>query len=115
MPHSLDSWPSTSAKSLLTDQWPTTIARSPSDIPHCSVRFLLALVPPCSQLYGAPVCASDLRAGAALVLAGMAAEGTTHIQGVAHIDRGYEQIDKTLRLLGAGIRRRPCLPAELNI
>lgn len=68
-----------------------------------------------SALYGAPVTATDLRAGAALVLAGMAAEGVTHIEGVSHIDRGYEQLDEKLRLLGAKIQRLPCLPAELNL
>ncbi|CAI5954496.1 unnamed protein product [Closterium sp. NIES-65] len=68
-----------------------------------------------SQLYGAPVAATDLRAGAALVLAGMAAEGRTHIEGVAHIDRGYERLDTKLRGLGARIQRLPCLPAELTL
>lgn len=68
-----------------------------------------------SCLYGVPVTATDLRAGAALVLAGMAAEGITHIEGVSHIDRGYEKLDNKLRSLGARIRRLPCLPAELNL
>eukprot|EP00475_Leptophrys_vorax_P041867 TRINITY_DN78964_c0_g1_i1.p1 TRINITY_DN78964_c0_g1~~TRINITY_DN78964_c0_g1_i1.p1 ORF type:complete len:182 (-),score=0.44 TRINITY_DN78964_c0_g1_i1:2-487(-) len=68
-----------------------------------------------SALYGAPVAATDLRAGAALVLAGMAAEGRTHIEGVAHIDRGYERLDEKLRGLGAKIQRLPCLPAELTL
>ncbi len=66
-------------------------------------------------MYGAPVLATDLRAGAALVLAGMGAEGTTHIEGVGHIDRGYEGLDEKLRGLGAHIRRLPCLPADLNL
>eukprot|EP00850_Spirogloea_muscicola_P002589 SM000010S04227 [mRNA] locus=s10:348985:351365:- [translate_table: standard] len=68
-----------------------------------------------STLYGVPVTATDLRAGAALVLAGMGAEGITHIEGVSHIDRGYEKLDEKLRLLGAKIDRLPCLPAELNL
>lgn len=68
----------------------------------------------CSSLYGAPVLATDLRAGAALVLAGMSAEGTTYVEGVSHIDRGYEQLDKKLRLLGASVRRLPHLPTELT-
>lgn len=68
----------------------------------------------CSPLYGAPVLATDLRAGAALVLAGMSAEGTTYVEGVSHIDRGYEQLDKKLRLLGASVRRLPHLPTELT-
>lgn len=60
-----------------------------------------------SLLSGAPVKASDLRAGAALILAGMAAEGITHIEGANHIDRGYVTFDKKLRLLGANIERLP--------
>ncbi|KAG0601688.1 hypothetical protein M758_11G132100 [Ceratodon purpureus] len=68
-----------------------------------------------STLFGAPVSATDLRAGAALVLAGMSAEGTTYIQGVSHIDRGYERLDKKLQLLGASIQRVPCLPTDLTL
>ncbi|MHC4213688.1 MAG: UDP-N-acetylglucosamine 1-carboxyvinyltransferase, partial [Planctomycetota bacterium] len=58
------------------------------------------------QLVAAPVMASDLRASAALVLAGMAAEGTTIINRVYHIDRGYEQIEERLNPLGAKILRQ---------
>ena len=56
-------------------------------------------------LSGAPVMASDLRASAALVLAGLAARGTTQVNRVYHIDRGYENIDGKLRQLGARIQR----------
>jgi UDP-N-acetylglucosamine 1-carboxyvinyltransferase len=49
--------------------------------------------------------ASDLRASAALVLAGLIAEGTTEIRRVYHIDRGYEHIDDKLKKLGAQIER----------
>jgi UDP-N-acetylglucosamine 1-carboxyvinyltransferase len=56
-------------------------------------------------LSGAPVMASDLRASAALVMAGLAAKGTTQVNRVYHIDRGYERIDAKLRQLGARIRR----------
>ncbi|MBV9298678.1 MAG: UDP-N-acetylglucosamine 1-carboxyvinyltransferase [Verrucomicrobia bacterium] len=56
-------------------------------------------------LSGAPVMASDLRASAALVLAGLLAEGTTEINRVYHIDRGYEMIDEKLGELGARIER----------
>jgi UDP-N-acetylglucosamine 1-carboxyvinyltransferase len=56
-------------------------------------------------LSGAPVMASDLRASAALVLAGLLAEGTTEINRVYHIDRGYEMIDDKLGDLGAHIER----------
>ena len=57
------------------------------------------------KLIAAPVMASDLRASAALVLAGMAAEGTTKINRVYHIDRGYEKIEERLNPLGAKIKR----------
>ncbi len=58
------------------------------------------------RLVAAPVMASDLRASAALVLAGMAAEGTTTVQRVYHIDRGYERIEERLNPLGARITRQ---------
>ena len=57
------------------------------------------------RLSGAPVTASDLRASAALVLAGLVAEGTTEVHRVYHIDRGYERIEERLVAMGAGIRR----------
>jgi UDP-N-acetylglucosamine 1-carboxyvinyltransferase len=57
------------------------------------------------QLSGAPVMASDLRASAALVLAGLVAGGATEVNRVYHIDRGYEHIDEKLRGLGAEIER----------
>jgi UDP-N-acetylglucosamine 1-carboxyvinyltransferase len=57
------------------------------------------------RLEGAPVMASDLRASAALVLAGVAAHGTTIVNRVYHIDRGYERIEQRLAALGACIRR----------
>ncbi len=56
-------------------------------------------------LSGAPVMASDLRASAALVIAGMAAKGTTQVNRIYHLDRGYENIDGKLRQLGARIQR----------
>jgi len=58
------------------------------------------------KLVSAPVMASDLRASAALVLAGMAAEGTTLVQRVYHIDRGYHRIEERLNAVGAKIRRK---------
>lgn len=58
-----------------------------------------------AALEAAPVMASDLRASAALVVAGLAARGTTEINRVYHIDRGYEQIDEKLNALGAEIER----------
>jgi UDP-N-acetylglucosamine 1-carboxyvinyltransferase len=57
------------------------------------------------QLSGAPVLATDLRASAALVLAGLAAKGTTTIQGLHHLDRGYDDLEGKLRQLGANLRR----------
>jgi UDP-N-acetylglucosamine 1-carboxyvinyltransferase len=60
-----------------------------------------------SRLYGAPVMATDLRASASLVLAGLAAEGMTTVSRVYHLDRGYEQIEVKLAALGAKIRRLP--------
>jgi UDP-N-acetylglucosamine 1-carboxyvinyltransferase len=59
------------------------------------------------SLSGAPVMASDLRASAALVIAGMAARGTTLVSRIYHLDRGYEKIDQKLRGLGARIQRVP--------
>jgi UDP-N-acetylglucosamine 1-carboxyvinyltransferase len=59
------------------------------------------------KLAGAPVMATDLRASASLVLAGLVAEGVTIIERIYHIDRGYEQIEEKLALLGANIRRVP--------
>lgn len=56
-------------------------------------------------LSGAPVMASDLRAGAVLVMAGMAAAGETVVSRIYHIDRGYEAIEKKLNNLGADIVR----------
>ena len=64
-----------------------------------------AIVTGREKLTGAPVMATDLRASAALVLAAIAAEGTTKIDRVYHIDRGYEKIEEKLGALGARIRR----------
>lgn len=57
------------------------------------------------KLYGAPVYSTDLRAGAALIIAGVAAEGTTEIYNLDHIDRGYENIEARFRAIGANIER----------
>ncbi|MBX6350918.1 MAG: UDP-N-acetylglucosamine 1-carboxyvinyltransferase [Clostridia bacterium] len=64
-----------------------------------------AVVQGVERLTGAPVAASDLRAGAALVLAGLVAEGETEVLEVHHIDRGYHQLVERLAALGADIRR----------
>ena len=60
-----------------------------------------------SQLNGAPVMATDLRASASLVLAGLVAQGSTVVDRIYHIDRGYECIEEKLSQLGADIRRVP--------
>lgn len=57
------------------------------------------------KLSGAPVYATDLRAGAALIIAGIIAEGTTELYNLSHIDRGYENIEEKFRKLGADITR----------
>ena len=57
------------------------------------------------RLSGANVMASDLRASAALVLAGLAAEGTTTVRRIYHLDRGYERLDKKLNQLGGQVIR----------
>ncbi len=63
-----------------------------------------------SALTAAPVMATDLRASASLVIAGLAAQGETLVDRVYHVDRGYERIEEKLRQLGASIRRVPNSP-----
>lgn len=69
------------------------------------VEGRVAVVQGVPALSGARVCAGELRGGAALVTAALAAEGTSEISGVCYIDRGYESIEKTLRSVGADISR----------
>jgi UDP-N-acetylglucosamine 1-carboxyvinyltransferase len=64
-----------------------------------------AIIRGVSSLSGAPVEATDLRAGAALVVAGLAAEGKTIVTSIQYIDRGYEDLDFKLRAIGARIQR----------
>jgi UDP-N-acetylglucosamine 1-carboxyvinyltransferase len=64
-----------------------------------------AIVKGGKPLSGAPVMASDLRASAALVIAGLAAKGATQVNRIYHLDRGYEKMDAKLRKLGARIQR----------
>jgi UDP-N-acetylglucosamine 1-carboxyvinyltransferase len=66
-----------------------------------------AIVEGVDHLSGCPVMASDLRASAALVVAGLASRGRTTVERVYHIDRGYERIEEKLALLGARIERVP--------
>lgn len=70
-----------------------------------TIKGNTALIKGKPMLSGAPVMSSDLRAGASLVLAGLAAEGKTEILRVYHIDRGYDKLEKKLSQLGANIRR----------
>jgi UDP-N-acetylglucosamine 1-carboxyvinyltransferase len=72
---------------------------------HVQLEGPTAVIQGVDRLLGAPVMASDLRASAALVLAGLKAEGTTEVSRVYHIDRGYEHLDEKLRDLGADIER----------
>jgi UDP-N-acetylglucosamine 1-carboxyvinyltransferase len=70
-----------------------------------SVEGRVSVVKGVEKLSGTVVEATDLRAGAALVLAGLAAEGVTEIEGIEHIDRGYEGMEDKYRAIGADIRR----------
>ena len=64
-----------------------------------------AIVTGCEKLHGAEVCARDLRAGAALIIAGLAAEGVTKVRNIHFVERGYEAIIQKLTAIGAHIRR----------
>ncbi len=70
-----------------------------------SLRGNTATIHGVRRLYGVTVRATDLRAGAALVLAGLAARGETYVSDIKHIERGYENIHLALNSLGARIER----------
>jgi UDP-N-acetylglucosamine 1-carboxyvinyltransferase len=72
---------------------------------HVQLEGPTAVISGVEKLTGAPVMASDLRASAALVLAGLKADGITEVSRVYHIDRGYEHLDEKLSELGAHIER----------
>ncbi|MGC8790593.1 MAG: UDP-N-acetylglucosamine 1-carboxyvinyltransferase, partial [Desulfurella sp.] len=74
---------------------------------NISISGNKAIVVGVKKLYGAPVMATDLRASASLVIAALAAENTTEILRIYHLDRGYEHLDKKLQVLGARIKRLP--------
>ncbi|MDR3176223.1 MAG: UDP-N-acetylglucosamine 1-carboxyvinyltransferase [Desulfovibrio sp.] len=78
------------------------LARMGADIRLSGSRAVIRGV---SHLVGAPVMASDLRASASLVIAGLAAKGQTKVQRIYHLDRGYEHIERKLEAVGARIRR----------
>ena len=72
---------------------------------HITREGASAIVKGVPRLSGAPVTASDLRASAALILAGLAADNSTELSGIEHLDRGYEHFEQKLTQLGASIRR----------
>ena len=74
---------------------------------HVRIAEQTAWIEGVQELHGAPVTVTDLRAGAALVIAGLMAVGTTEIYEPGLIERGYEHIERKLRRLGANIRREP--------
>ncbi len=74
---------------------------------HVRVVDRTAIIEGVPQLYGAPVTVTDLRGGAALLVAGLMARGITEVYELDYIDRGYEHIEKKLCSLGADIRREP--------
>lgn len=74
-----------------------------------------AIIRGVSMLTGAPVVATDLRASAALVVAGLAAKGVTTIQGLHHLDRGYDNLEEKLRQLGAKLQRVPQEESDLPV
>jgi len=72
---------------------------------HITIEGNTAIVTGVEKLKGAPVMATDLRASASLVIAGLVAEGETLVDRIYHIDRGYECIEEKLQMLGGIIRR----------
>lgn len=68
-------------------------------------QFNTCIVTGVDKLHGAPVAATDLRAGAGLILLGLAAEGETDVLKIQHVDRGYDRLEAKLTALGAGIKR----------
>ena len=72
---------------------------------HISVEGRLAIIEGGNKLTAAPVKATDLRAGAAMVIAGLCAEGTTEVTSIQYIERGYENLVEKLTALGADIKK----------
>jgi UDP-N-acetylglucosamine 1-carboxyvinyltransferase len=73
-----------------------------------------AIVTGPTQLHGAAVSVPDIRSGAALVIAALCAEGTSELENVFHLDRGYESLETKLRSLGAGVERVRPGPGEIS-
>ena len=72
---------------------------------NISIDGRIAVVKGVNKLFGTNVSAMDLRGGAALILAGLAAEGETVVDNIYHVDRGYENFEKVLQSIGASIRK----------
>ena len=81
---------------------------------NISVDGKCAFISGVGKLTGAPVKAADLRAGAALIIAGLCADGVTEIEDIFHIERGYEDMEIKLRGLGADIVKR-LMPPDKDI
>ena len=79
---------------------------------NVSIDGRVCVVEGVERLTGAPVRATDLRAGAALIVAGLMADGETEITGVQYIDRGYDHIEGKLRQIGADIHREKAEEVE---
>jgi UDP-N-acetylglucosamine 1-carboxyvinyltransferase len=76
---------------------------------HIKIEGRSAVIEGVAKLTGCPVKATDLRAGAALVLAGLVADGQTEVGCIHHIDRGYDNLVGKFRSLGANIVRTPAV------
>jgi UDP-N-acetylglucosamine 1-carboxyvinyltransferase len=72
---------------------------------HIETKGRTAIAHGVKKLTGAPVMATDLRASMSLVIAGLVAEGETHVSRLYHLDRGYERLEEKLQLVGADIER----------
>ena len=83
----------------------TTASHTTSPSGTKKQRIASAVIEGVKKLYPAPLRALDLRAGAAMVMAALAADGVSEIDETAHIERGYENIVEKLQALGADIRR----------
>ena len=82
--------------------YPPPLSRSGTA--HASLYPVTGMTKPLS---GAPIMASDLRASAALVIAGLVASGQTQVNRIYHLDRGYQHMERKLQNLGARIERKP--------
>ena len=72
---------------------------------HIETKGRTAIVHGVKKMTGAPVMATDLRASMSLVIAGLVAEGETHVSRLYHLDRGYERLEEKLQLVGADVER----------